>query len=131
MIYTYNYDSDYPFGPAMPMVDIQVRPVGGEEASIAIQAVVDYGADATILPVDFLVASGLKNVGRARMRWGDHQGRVNDVYLAVIQIGELQIPGIRVLADERNQEPILGRDVLNQWTMTLNGPANVVEISTG
>jgi hypothetical protein len=64
------------------------------------------------------------------MRWGNHMGQMYDVYLAVVEIGALQLPGIRILADKQNNEPILGRDVLNNLALTLNGPANVVEISS-
>jgi predicted aspartyl protease len=130
MIYTYEYDADYPFGPAMPMVEIQIRSVRRNEDSISVRAVVDSGADATILPVQFLESAGIDKVGRARMRWGKHYGQEYDVYLAIIEIGPFQFPGIRVLADKQESEPILGRDVLNHLALTLNGPANVVEIST-
>jgi hypothetical protein len=53
-----------------------------------------------------------------------------DVYLAVVEIGALQLPGIRILADKQHDEPVLGRDVLNNLVLTLNGPANYVEITT-
>jgi predicted aspartyl protease len=129
VIYTFDYDPDYPFGPAMPMVEIQIRPVGRTGSNVSIQVVVDSGADATILPIRHLQAAGVEKVGKARMRWGGHLGQVYDVYLAVVTIGALQVPGIRILADEHRDEPVLGRDVLNYLVVTLNGPASVVEIS--
>lgn len=51
------------------------------------------------------------------------------MYLAVIQIGPFQVHGIRILADQEGGEAILGRDVLNQLVVTLNGLANMVEVS--
>jgi predicted aspartyl protease len=129
VIYTFEYDPDYPFGPAMPMVEIQIRPVGRTGDNVSIQAVVDSGADATILPVRYVQAAGVEKVGKARMRWGGHAGQIYDVYLAVVTIGALQVPGVRILADEHRDEPVLGRDVLNHLVVTLNGPASVVEIS--
>jgi predicted aspartyl protease len=129
MIYTFEYDLDYPFGPAMPMVEIQIRPVGRNDVTVTIQALVDSGADATILPVRYLQAAGVEMVGKARMRWGGHLGQVYDVYLAVVNIGTLQMPGIRILADKHRDEPVLGRDVLNHLVVTLNGPGSVVEVS--
>jgi predicted aspartyl protease len=129
MIYTFDYDAKYPFGAAMPMVEIQIRPVGKYDGRVSIQAVVDSGADATILPFHYLETANVDKVGRARMRWGNHIGQTYDVYLAVVEIGTLQFPGIRILADKRYNDPILGRNVLNHMVLTLNGPAHVVEIS--
>jgi predicted aspartyl protease len=130
MIYTFEYDTDYPFGPAMPMVEVRLRPVGKNEGGVSVQTMVDSGADATIIPIHYLEAAEVDKVGRARMRWGNHMGQMYDVYLAIVEIGALQLPGIRILADKQNNEPILGRDVLNNLALTLNGPANVVEISS-
>lgn len=53
-----------------------------------------------------------------------------DVYLATLETGPYQLPGIRVLADARLGEAILGRDVLNQLVVTLNGPGATVDVET-
>ena len=129
MIYTFDYDAAYPYGPAMPMVELQIRPVGQTGDKVTLKAIVDSGADATILPIRYLEEAGVDKVGRARMRWGDHIGQAYDVYLAVVEIGSFQVPGVRILADKQRDEPVLGRDVLNHLLVTLNGPANVVEIA--
>ncbi len=52
-----------------------------------------------------------------------------DTYLTTIQIGLYTLPGIEVIAIDENAEAIMGRDVLNQLVVTMNGLANVVEIS--
>ena len=46
-IYTYDYDNDY--NPAMPVVDIEIGRAM-DAASLALKAVVDSDADATIIP---------------------------------------------------------------------------------
>ena len=112
------------------MAEIQLRPVGKENNGVSMKVIVDSGADATIIPKQYLETASIDKGGRARMRWGNHASQTYDVYLAVIEIGPFQFSGIRVLADERHNEPVLGRDVLNHLALTLNGPANVVEIST-
>lgn len=129
MVYTFDYDASYPYGPAMPVVELLVRPVGRSETGVTVRALVDSGADATILPQRELERAGIEQVGRARMRWGPYPGKVYDVYLAIVEIGPYKIPGVRVLAGKQDNEAILGRDVLNQMIVTLNGLANVVEIS--
>jgi predicted aspartyl protease len=127
MIYTYDYDAGYAFGPAIPVIEFQLRAIGKDQG-VTIQALVDSGADVTILPLRYLKKADAAHVGRAKMRWGSHESRNYDVYLAVIDIGPHTVYGVRVLADKQNQEIILGRDVLNQIRVTLNGPALVVEI---
>jgi predicted aspartyl protease len=128
-MYTHNYDSSYPYGPALPVASLTVKRIAADDAGIDLRAMVDSGADATILPLAVLQQAQIERVGRARMRWGFHQSHSYDVYLATIVVGPYIIYGVRVLADPANNEAILGRDVLNQMIVTLNGLANVVEIS--
>ena len=129
MIYTFDYDSTYLAGPALPIVEFQLRAIGSDEG-VLVSALVDSGADATILPISNLTQAKVEQIGRARMRWGPHLSGNYDVYLATIQIGPHTIFGVRVLADAQDSEAILGRDVLNQLKIILNGPAQVVEIPT-
>lgn len=53
MLYTYDYDLDYL--PAMPMVTIQIGKPDAE-ANVAFSALVDSGADATMIPVSLQFA---------------------------------------------------------------------------
>jgi predicted aspartyl protease len=128
-MYTHEYDNDYPYGPAMPVVELRVRQIAANDDGIGLRVLIDSGADATILPAQFLQDAGVEQVGRARMRWGSHQSQTYDVYLATILIGNYVINGVRVLAAATGGEAILGRDVLNQMVVTLNGLAHVVEVS--
>jgi len=128
-MYTHQYDLDYLYGPAMPVVELRVRPIGATGNGIGLQALVDSGADATILPIQVLQDAGVEQIGRARMRWGGHHSEMYNVYLATIAIGDYTIHGVRVLAAATSNEAILGRDVLNQLIVTLNGLAHVVELS--
>jgi porphobilinogen deaminase len=77
MIYTSEYDSSYRNGPAIPVVELKVLPIGGN-ISTTITAMVDSGADATILPLPFLKNVGVEQVGRAKMKWGNERGKVYD-----------------------------------------------------
>lgn len=52
-----------------------------------------------------------------------------DLYLVVMSIGEIEIAA-RGAADKNGNELIIGRNVLNQLIVTLNGLASVTEIST-
>ena len=129
MIYTHEYDTEYAFGPALPIVEVTISPIDGTHNGGEMRALIDSGADATIIPIDILNKIDADKVGRAQMRWGSHPSQTYDVYLIMLKIGPFQIRGVRVLADKFNNEIILGRNALNQMIVTLNGLANVVEIS--
>lgn len=51
VVFTYDYDTTYQ--PPMPMVELKVGPAL-QEASLELAALVDSGADATIVPLRYL-----------------------------------------------------------------------------
>ena len=52
-----------------------------------------------------------------------------NVYRVNITIGGLEAPAVPAVALDDHDEPILGRDVLNQLIVTLDGIGGVTEIS--
>lgn len=128
MIYSRNYNNQYL--PAAPFIEIIVKsPNRNSKVSRNLLAFVDTGADATLLPLDTL--KSIKAERRDRLQMRDVLGRVAsvDLYLVTVVIGDYQITGIQAIALPIGSEPIIGRDVLNQLIVTLNGLAGVVEIS--
>ena len=60
---------------------------------------------------------------------GTAGGRVEvDLYLVAIQLGAELVYGLHVVSIPSTKEAIIGRDVLNQLIVTLNGPAGVTEV---
>jgi predicted aspartyl protease len=51
-----------------------------------------------------------------------------NLYLAAVHIGEYIVHGVRAVAVSSGDESIVGRDVLNQLEVLLNGPAHEVWI---
>ena len=125
---SFDYERDYEGGSAAPVVELRVLAIGRREGAV-VRALVDSGAEATVLPLDVLAEVSAEQVGRARLRWGNAPGQPYDVYLVVLEIGPYRLPGVRVLADRRFGEAVIGRDVLNQLVVTLNGPGLTVEIA--
>ena len=52
-----------------------------------------------------------------------------ELFLVALEIGSITIKGVRVIGDRYNHEFIIGRNVLNQLIVTLNGLAGEVELS--
>jgi len=126
-VFSYVYSAHYQ--PAAPIAEIEVMGVGARKATVRLTALLDSGADATILPVDILQAIGAPYVETMHMQ-GITGIRVPvDLYLVRVQIGPHNVGAIRAAAATKRGEAILGRDVLNQLVVTLNGPANVAEIA--
>lgn len=121
-VYTHSYDSDY-YHPAMPVVEIRLLSTTSEEGVVPLVAVVDSGADATMIPINALQSAGSLYYGTRRMRGVTGQSIPVDTYFTVVQVGPYIIRGVKAVAIPIDGEPILGRDVLNQLELTLNGPA--------
>lgn len=124
-IYTYQYDTSYE--PAMPVVDIQIGRAMAD-SSLPLTALVDSGADATIIPLSYLQQIEARRSRKVWMR-GTAGGRMMvDLYSISLKLGALTQARIEVVADKQHDEVILGRDVLNHLVVTLNGPGNSVEV---
>jgi predicted aspartyl protease len=103
--------------------------VGGQEPRLGpLDAVIDTGADITVVPLLYLRQLGVKAVsqGTARALWGDR--RVVQLYTVSLRLDRLHLRALQVMADVQGDEIILGREVLNRLHLVLDGPAAVTEI---
>lgn len=125
---SFDYNTDY--YPPMPVILAEVTNPGQESVKIACTALIDTGADGTMLPLDFLEQINAPLVGNAVMRGVLGAGEQVDVFLIRVKIGSFVTGGIRAVAMPIGSEPILGHDILNQFIVALNGLANIVEISS-
>jgi len=114
--------------PPMPVLDIGVSPPALEAPLVTIEAIVDTGADATLLPRDVLEHIGANCVDRAYLRSITGQRQPVDLYLVTIHLGQRRVGGIRAVALPPGDAAILGRDVLNHLDIALRGPASVTEV---
>ena len=119
MSISFAYNLTYP-GPAFPVAEISIAGATGRWVN-ALSALIDTGADATMIPLDMLVAIDARRIDTRIMRTVDgSRYRVRLFSVAVI-IGPYTVHGIDAVANEATPEIILGRDVLNQLVVTLDG----------
>ena len=114
--------------PAMPAVEIYL---GYPDESLGVgplTAILDTGADSTLIPISLLNQLGAPLSDEARLR--SHWGEWRTVSLFTVDIGleTVRLPAVEVVGDEQDQEIIIGRNVLNRLKILFDGPLNQVEI---
>jgi len=123
----YSHDYSFAYIPSMPIIEVGLGLARGQIA-IMLPAIVDSGADGTLVPVRYLDQIGALPSGEQWLSGIAGERYEVELYSIFIQIGNYSIYA-RVVGDEVNNEVIIGRDILNQFIVTLNGLASVVELS--
>lgn len=127
MIGRFPYNLSY--DPPVPVCSLTVSS-GTQARAIELEAVIDTGADATIIPVRHLRQISARPTSEAHLRsqWGERRGVF--LYLVDLRIGGLLLPSSFVVGDDQGDETILGRDVLNKLELRLHGPKHLTEIES-
>ncbi len=126
LVYTYDYDSDYQ--PAMPTAEITIGPAM-VEAFLTLTALVDSGADATMIPRRYLQQFRARPGRQAYLRGTTGRRKLVNLYPISLQLGPFHYAHLEVVGGSDQDEVIIGRDVLNDLTITLDGPAGSVQIA--
>ncbi len=127
LVFSQAYDGRA-YDPPMPVLDVGISKAGANTPSANVEAVVDTGADATLLPLDVLERVEALYVDRAYLKTITGQRQRVDLYLVTLHLGRLRIAGVRAVALPPRGPAILGRDVLNRLDIALRGPAGVTEV---
>ena len=112
------YDSD--FSPPAPVLEITVHHPKTAGLETGVRAQLDPGSDISVLPESAVHAIRLQRDGELEVEGYD--GLVARAPLCVVKLevaGEI-LPPMSVVVIPRSLA-ILGRDVLNQFILTLNG----------
>lgn len=125
-VYTYDYNHD--FAPAAPFAEIQVTAPDTSD-KITVSAMIDSGADATLLPRDLLSRINARPIDTRTLRTVTGIRTTVNLYRVNLELGPHLIKNIHAVGNTSSEGAILGRDVLNHLIITLNGLAQVCEIS--
>jgi predicted aspartyl protease len=107
--------------PPAPTLQVRVAIADTGLSSESVSGIVDTGADATIVPIQYLdqIEAAVEGFGTVRGHWGDSTS-IN-LHAVDVVVEEIVFPGILVVGDEEGDEVILGRDVLNRMRLLLDG----------
>lgn len=120
------------YDPVAPVIDIEIDGYQPSLNRVAQTALVDSGADATMIPSNILRQIGADFLETRRIRGVTGISQRVRIYVVAIHIGSQIIHGIRAIEMPSGEETILGRGVLNQLKITLDGLGSetTVEIYT-
>lgn len=90
-------------------------------------AIVDTGADTSVIPVRIARDLRLPAVGEVTVGGVTGAERVS-LYSVELEVAGLSVP---VEAAGMGNHILIGRDVLNLWTLILRGPKETLELETG
>ena len=114
--------------PPAPVLEIGIAAYGEAAPKRTVHALMDSGADVTLVPEHTLLDIGARYVERRSMKGVTGEVVAVNLYLIAVCIGAHNIQGIRAVAGTPDEEVILGRDVLNQLVVTFNGPDLMAKI---
>ncbi len=118
-------------GEPTPVITITLLDETTGLAIANLTALVDTGADGTLVPLKILQDAGF-NPNRQRKRFYTAQpGQPFEMvsgYSVLLQIGGFELSDVDVYASRTITDIILGRDVLNRLIFTYDGPQKVLEI---
>jgi predicted aspartyl protease len=121
--YSFAYNRKY--DPPAPIIEIRLRSLYG--ISNLLQAFVDSGADGTVVPLTILQSINAVYADKAYLTGSTGAPQRVGLYEVQVQIGADIVYGINAAA--YGEEIIVGRDVLNQLTVLLDGPLATCEIT--
>jgi len=114
--------------PPMPSLTVTLH-LPGESGSVGpFPAIVDTGADTTLVPATHLqqLNAPIWDEAVLRSHWGEHR-RIY-TYLLDVEIGAHTLLGIVVVGDTQSQDIILGRNLLNKLILLLDGPQTTLHV---
>lgn len=119
----FTYDSN--LDPPAPVVPTRIsRPLGTDAVLLAM--LVDTGADCTLVPVSIVRQLGLPQIEVLAITGIGGSRRRSTMHAATLEFGGLRlIACVVAFADEA----ILGRDILNQAVVTLDGPGLAISVT--
>jgi len=113
------------FRPPAPVLALRVG-APGRETALGLVALVDTGADLSVLPRAVVEALALPQVSTTRIQGVTGVGETTAVHAAT-----LDLSGTSLLAEvvAWGDEAILGRDVLGRFVLELDGPRETLTLA--
>lgn len=123
---TRRFPYDRSRSPAAPVLPITLGRSGAAGKAAAL-AIVDTGAELSVVPDRLARNLRLPVVSEATVQGVTGSRRVR-IYGAALEINGVTIP---IEAAGIGTHTLIGRDVINRWTLVLRGPAQLLDLDSG
>ena len=109
--------------PPIPTLELVLYSASTGKSTSPLSAVIDTGADITLVPLSLLRQIGAPELDEVRLRshWGHATSAIT--YLVDIRLGTGTLSGVEVVADTHSEQVLVGRDALNKLMLFIDGPA--------
>jgi predicted aspartyl protease len=115
-------------GPPAPFASVSIRHPDGSGTVEWVPARVDSAADRTVIPVRIAEALRLESVEELEFEGIGGRVETMPIYSIRLAIRGLDPIPVSVAAHGGEQYVLLGRDLLNRYKITLDGPNQKLEI---
>ena len=120
-----HYGFDEALDPPAPLLPVRVSGVEQDAPGVLLPMLVDTGADCTLVPTRIARALGLPRIDELDVQGITGARRAVTVYAARVHVGAWRSLA-RVVA--YGEAALLGRDILNQLVLRIDGPARMIAI---
>ena len=120
----WNY-SDRFGGELAPVVSVEIYDETPNE--IATDALIDPGADITVIPQNVIAELGPQKIGELEVGGYASEAETRSLYLVSISFNGKAFSHLPVISHD-DDYVLIGRDILNRIFLTLDGPNTELEI---
>ena len=113
--------------PPIPAVRVTLHAPDGSALIPSVLAYLDTAASGCVVPLGLIRQLGLSPVHRAVVRGLGHAPTTLDLYDLGIDIPTVALVKARVIGHVTEPTTLIGRDVLNQFRVTFDGPSLTAE----
>ncbi|MEM9776733.1 MAG: hypothetical protein AAF902_19290 [Chloroflexota bacterium] len=122
-----DYDNAYN-GQPFPICEIEISGFLSNKSAL-VQGLIDTGSDASSFPIRMLRDLGAEEAGWSSIVSITGISERAQTFFVKVKIKDFTIQGLEVIGHKHNDEIIIGRDILNQLIVELNGLAQITTIS--
>jgi hypothetical protein len=122
---SFPYDTSY--DPPAPACQIYLTATRRPRSVGPLPAIIDSGADGTLVPLHYLEQIGATRTFEMGLRsqWGER--RIVYLFLVNLRVDRFDLPGVFVVGDDQSDEIVIGRNILNQVRIILDGPKQALQ----
>jgi predicted aspartyl protease len=122
------FEYERTFNPAFPQLSVRIHGMSSGKSSSEASALIDTGADATLIPLTKLqqIEADFAYPVRIASHWGEW--RAVQVYRVDLEVAGEMLPAVDVVADDQGETVLLGRNLLNRLILLLDGPQSQTDL---